>query len=279
MLNIVILGVGKFMDKQIDEGQGNEGPTPRSYANVVVRLMLGVLSVSLMAVAVFVVAANYRGNGQRDVGGHVDSSEDLIIVKETEEELLNREKILEKARELDRIVAAEQEARRKTEEEQAETKKAREEAAKKMAERQKARLENEQERAADQVNARRVAWDEVERQKIAQYNAKQSERARRAWLKSIKNFDDSIGIGKIGRIRGEVEVLQVIDEANFLATIPLSSYSLTVWFKGIDTDNKVDGQRGHYSNVFEVTGKAEYPTVLGSSSTVFVLELLDEPDF
>ena len=267
------------MDKQIDEGQRNEGRTPCSYTSVVVRLVLGVLIVSLIAVVVFVVVANHGSNGERDMGRNVGLSEDLITVKETKEELLNRTKILEKARELDRIVAAEQEARRKTEEEQAETKKAREEAAKKIAERQKARLEYEQERAADQVNARRVAWDEIERQKIAQYNAKQSERARRAWLKSIKNFDDSICIGKVGRIRGEVEVLQVIDGANFLARIPLSSYSLTVWFKGIDTNNKVDGQRGHYSNVFEVTGKAEYPTVLGSSSTVFVLELSDEPDF
>lgn len=77
-----------------------------------------------------------------------------------------------------------------------------------------------------------------------------------------------------------VNVFQVIDDKNFLAKLfYLSSgrkapdYTTeTVWIKGIDTKNFVDGSGAKINVPLEVTGTQKYETALGSNSTVYLLQ-------
>lgn len=100
-------------------------------------------------------------------------------------------------------------------------------------------------------------------------------------IESIPYFSENLYVGKIGFIDGNIEIIQVIDENNFLGKMPIQSntkndddYKL-VWFSGFSTKNFADGQKIRSYKIFKVTGTKKYPTILGASKTVFVLEKIE----
>lgn len=137
------------------------------------------------------------------------------------------------------------------------------------------------------------------------------------WYENIKDFtgeglDNEIGVGKYGTIKDKIKIIQIIDDNNFLASLPLrtrrketvegrqhtgstwaesgssefyrslyrvrpsrSAHTIereTVWFSGINTEHITDGQEITLSGVFKVSSTKQYKTALGTTNTVLMLE-------
>ena len=91
-------------------------------------------------------------------------------------------------------------------------------------------------------------------------------------------------LGKDNRFK----ITQIIDEKNMLADFYGKGYPgywrgglanpKTIWLKGTDTSNHVDGSKIKIVIPLKITGTKTYPTAMGSTNTVFVLEPYIFPD-
>lgn len=75
-------------------------------------------------------------------------------------------------------------------------------------------------------------------------------------------------VGSYGKLNGEFEVFQVLDEENMLVKYRDS----TIWVSGIDTTNIVDEQQFKIEKEMRVTGTRQYNTLMGGTKKVFVVE-------
>ena len=101
-------------------------------------------------------------------------------------------------------------------------------------------------------------------------------------------FIGPVGVGSIGSLTGDVEIVQIVDGQNALVqayvpeTVELSRGPTTamhkylLWLRGLPTEGLIDGQQVHgVARVLRVVGTKQYNTAAGSKNTVFELEPFD----
>ena len=99
------------------------------------------------------------------------------------------------------------------------------------------------------------------------------------WVHNIKVgrfgtlVDPSVYLGPGRSVSHWFNVFNIVNENEMLVQM----YDQNVWVRGIPTTGLVDGKRVSLDRVFEVTGMKRYPTAIGGSTTVFVIEPFEPP--